>query len=215
MPDRNSFLAAIRANPDEDAPIFVFVDWLEEQGETEEAELLRVQCELRRTPRRLEEGEVCSGINQFRENPRWVELQGQIMALELRNPGLGLSNILDGARIGDVFQDAFLGRVQWNATVRCWEFQVGPIEGLRVPGRFAPAGREADADQWDGVRSCAWWAKVHARARSEQKKMLLTEIFIYGGREMQLFYSFLDRVLCVRLDPRGKLLGSSTFTASA
>jgi uncharacterized protein (TIGR02996 family) len=37
-------LAAVREEPDEDAPRLVLADWLEEQGDADRAELIRVQC---------------------------------------------------------------------------------------------------------------------------------------------------------------------------
>jgi len=44
---KEDFLAAIRANPDEDGPRLVYADWLEETGTDEaKAELIRVQCKL-------------------------------------------------------------------------------------------------------------------------------------------------------------------------
>ncbi len=48
MPDATPFLAAIRAAPDDDAPRLIYADWLDEHGEPERAELIRVQCELAR-----------------------------------------------------------------------------------------------------------------------------------------------------------------------
>jgi uncharacterized protein (TIGR02996 family) len=38
--------AAIRANPDDDTPRLVYADWLQENGEEERAEFIRVQCQL-------------------------------------------------------------------------------------------------------------------------------------------------------------------------
>lgn len=46
--DRDSFIAAIIARPDDDLPRLIFADWLDENGETERAEFIRVQCELAR-----------------------------------------------------------------------------------------------------------------------------------------------------------------------
>src|SRR5262245_1243255 len=40
------FLATIRESPDEDGPRLIYADWLEEQGECDRAEFIRVQCEL-------------------------------------------------------------------------------------------------------------------------------------------------------------------------
>lgn len=50
MTERESFLAAIIADPQEDAPRLIFADWLEEHGERDRAEFIRVQCELAMTP---------------------------------------------------------------------------------------------------------------------------------------------------------------------
>jgi uncharacterized protein (TIGR02996 family) len=38
--------SAIRANPDDDTPRLVYADWLQENGEDERAEFIRVQCQL-------------------------------------------------------------------------------------------------------------------------------------------------------------------------
>src|SRR5262245_41658733 len=46
MSDRDALLAAIRAAPDDDAPRLIFADWLEEHGDADRAEFIRVQVEL-------------------------------------------------------------------------------------------------------------------------------------------------------------------------
>lgn len=48
MSDATALLAAIRAAPEDDAPRLVYADWLEEHGQPERAEFIRVQCELAR-----------------------------------------------------------------------------------------------------------------------------------------------------------------------
>lgn len=45
MPDEQSFLDEIVANPDDDVPRLIYADWLEEQGNPR-GEFIRVQCEL-------------------------------------------------------------------------------------------------------------------------------------------------------------------------
>ena len=61
--NHDDFLRAIIENPDDDALRLVFADWLEERGENDRAEFIRVQIELARLPegdrrrRRLEERE--------------------------------------------------------------------------------------------------------------------------------------------------------------
>lgn len=48
MSDRAALLAAIRQFPEEDAPRLIYADWLDEHGESERAEFIRVQIELAR-----------------------------------------------------------------------------------------------------------------------------------------------------------------------
>lgn len=46
MSDREQFLKTIIANPEDDIPRLVFADWLEEHGQTDRAEFIRLQCEM-------------------------------------------------------------------------------------------------------------------------------------------------------------------------
>lgn len=50
MSDRDAFLFAIAAAPDDDLPRLVFADFLDEHAEAERAEFIRVQVELTRLP---------------------------------------------------------------------------------------------------------------------------------------------------------------------
>src|SRR5436190_19415841 len=46
MTTKNALFEAILAEPDDDAPRLVYSDWLEEHGDHERAEFIRVQCRL-------------------------------------------------------------------------------------------------------------------------------------------------------------------------
>lgn len=46
MTDREALLRAVLLSPADDTPRLVFADWLDETGQPERAELIRVQCEL-------------------------------------------------------------------------------------------------------------------------------------------------------------------------
>jgi uncharacterized protein (TIGR02996 family) len=48
--EEEAFLQAVIENPEDDAPRLIFADWLEEHGQPERAEFIRVQCELARLP---------------------------------------------------------------------------------------------------------------------------------------------------------------------
>jgi uncharacterized protein (TIGR02996 family) len=59
-----AFLAAIRDDPEDDAPRLVFADWLEERGDCR-GEFLRVQCALAR----LDEEDPCRAELTRRQEP--------------------------------------------------------------------------------------------------------------------------------------------------
>lgn len=44
MSDEDALLAAILADPDEDTPRLVYADWLQEHGDADRAEFIRLQC---------------------------------------------------------------------------------------------------------------------------------------------------------------------------
>src|SRR4051812_6366435 len=46
MPDDDAFLRAIIDNPDDDLPRLVYADWLDEHGDPDRAEFIRLQCTL-------------------------------------------------------------------------------------------------------------------------------------------------------------------------
>jgi uncharacterized protein (TIGR02996 family) len=43
MTDRDALYRAILAHPEDDTPRLVYADWLEENGRSEEAEIIRVE----------------------------------------------------------------------------------------------------------------------------------------------------------------------------
>jgi uncharacterized protein (TIGR02996 family) len=50
MTPDDAFLQAIINDPDDDTPRLVYADYLDDRGENERAEFIRVQCELARLP---------------------------------------------------------------------------------------------------------------------------------------------------------------------
>jgi uncharacterized protein (TIGR02996 family) len=47
----NDFMQEILANPDDDTPRLIYADWLDEYGDSLQAEFIRTQCELAKFPR--------------------------------------------------------------------------------------------------------------------------------------------------------------------
>ncbi len=52
MEQQQALLRAVCAEPDDDGPRLVYADWLEENGQPQRAEFIRVQTELARLPAR-------------------------------------------------------------------------------------------------------------------------------------------------------------------
>jgi uncharacterized protein (TIGR02996 family) len=69
LSDRDALLAAIRANPEEDTPRLMLADWLDENGEPERAEFIRIQCELERL---AADGSDSQQIYEFIRDVDWV-----------------------------------------------------------------------------------------------------------------------------------------------
>src|SRR5436309_9888956 len=52
MRDDEAFLRAVIDNPDDDLPRLVYADWLDEHGDHDRAEFIRLQCEMAEMARR-------------------------------------------------------------------------------------------------------------------------------------------------------------------
>jgi uncharacterized protein (TIGR02996 family) len=101
----DAFIRTILAAPDDDGPRLVYADWLEDQGQSPRAELIRVQIEMANMSRWVyAECKVCSATPNYEgdinhgkgcyvldsdgggsegaeEEPRWVELYDRTRAL--------------------------------------------------------------------------------------------------------------------------------------
>lgn len=66
MTEHDAFLADILENPEDDAPRLIYADWLDERGESERAEFIRVQCALAREPL------------DHPDYPRWQQREAQL-----------------------------------------------------------------------------------------------------------------------------------------
>jgi len=73
MSDEQALLAAIWAHPHEDTPRLMYADWLQENGHTDRAEFIRVQCELAR----LDEWDERRPALEKRKNDDYLQLSSQ------------------------------------------------------------------------------------------------------------------------------------------
>src|SRR5688572_20997900 len=92
----DAFLADIIANPDDDGPRLVYADWLEDNGQPERAEFIRLQIELSRLPEH--------------DGPRRAELEARERQL-LEEHGEEWTGPLPRAVTGRTFERGFLAGV--------------------------------------------------------------------------------------------------------
>lgn len=97
MMEHEALLAAVLTNPDDDAPRLVYADWLQEHGQPERAEFIRVQIEKALLEVRLVQRQGGHGAAGRRNR------QGDRQRLEiLRGCEVELFNFLRGALVADL-----------------------------------------------------------------------------------------------------------------
>jgi hypothetical protein len=76
------------------------------------------------------------------------------------------------------FDDPVLGRVEWNAKRKGWDFNAGPVAGRPIPASYDPADYRLPPTEhgWDGVRACVLWV----RANEPSARAYLTEQLFDG-----------------------------------
>jgi uncharacterized protein (TIGR02996 family) len=160
MTDHDALLAAICAAPEEDTPRLVLADWLEENDQPDQAQFIRIQIQLARTPAWEPFAVACRW-----RNPDWLTGRSfrhtlpQLDGFNLEWPsapfyrGLGyrlnIRSVIDWTQL----EHRIFGRVPvgefslWTATLDQWRlfaaspiaaqlrrvhFMTNPIEPLRV-----------------------------------------------------------------------------------
>lgn len=107
-PENPELLAAIIAHPDEDTPRLMYADWLQENGQPERAEFIRIQCD----PTADEAAEDRAAELEERHRGRWLAGLPQFRSArwEFRR---GFPEYLDVA--GDFFLERYeaFARVPW------------------------------------------------------------------------------------------------------
>jgi uncharacterized protein (TIGR02996 family) len=74
MSDGDALLAAIIANPDDDTPRLIYADWLDENGQAERAEFIRVQCRMARaTEFSWEDDRRLGELEMIAHREKWLE----------------------------------------------------------------------------------------------------------------------------------------------
>jgi uncharacterized protein (TIGR02996 family) len=120
MPTDDALLRAVLADPDDDAPRLIYADWLDEHGDCDRAEFIRVQCALARGPR---------------DDPRNPQLRQRERELLVTNRARWGAP-LDGVALSWTFRRGFVEEVEVAAMVflRRGErlFDVAPVRTVKL-----------------------------------------------------------------------------------
>lgn len=81
MAHEEAFIQSIREDPDDDAPRLIFADWLEEHGQADRAEFIRVQCRLARASEAESEQSVLLARAKDLLRTHWDEWVGLLRAI--------------------------------------------------------------------------------------------------------------------------------------
>ncbi|MBY0456726.1 MAG: TIGR02996 domain-containing protein [Gemmataceae bacterium] len=144
MGDREALLSAICAHPDEDTPRLIFADFLEENDRPAQAEFIRTQVELARTPAwepfavrcRWRRPDVVSGKGFLSTLPKLPGGQVDWAAEHPFRRGFGWWILVRAVSlwpdmVEPLFAQSPVGKVNfWNATLDDWR-RVGASECLR------------------------------------------------------------------------------------
>jgi uncharacterized protein (TIGR02996 family) len=137
MQMRQAFLDDIIAHPDDDAPRLIFADWLEEHGNPERAEFIRVQIELAR----VREDDPRGNVLRAREN-ELLDAFGMRWCLSLT--GEGVMTFRRG------FVEGVEASGEWSVNNGEWVFDQYPIREMRI--RYMNPSQVAVLTEWPQLR---------------------------------------------------------------
>jgi uncharacterized protein (TIGR02996 family) len=127
MTHADAFLRDILAHPDDDGPRLIFADWLEDHGQPERAEFIRVQCELAAM------AADAPGRRQREAHQDWLYHQhGREWLQPVRELGLAVDGVkFHRGFVGEVWveEQAFLAQADGL-------FATAPVQHLHLAGRL-------------------------------------------------------------------------------
>lgn len=81
MTHEEAFIQAIRETPNDDAPRLIYADWLEEHGQGDRAEFIRVQCRIAQTFEEESEQAALLARTESLLREHWDEWVGRLRAI--------------------------------------------------------------------------------------------------------------------------------------
>src|SRR5262245_29373729 len=132
MTDGDALLAAILADPDEDTPRLAYADWLQENGECDRAEFIRVQVDLARlTPNEIVPWNARAVALRAREKALLAAHGGDWLA-PLKKPGGPLPHEHTHGQFRRGFVEVVWMPASWFVGWSDILFRAAPVRELRV-----------------------------------------------------------------------------------
>jgi len=143
MTEREALLRAVCENPDEDTPRLVFADWLQENGDEERAEFIRLQIEL-------------VGMRDGKAKQKKQAREKELLKAHQVDWTAPLKEF-EGNRTGDyyVFRRGFVEAIASDGEIMVEEgdrvFALAPIREIVF----------ADEEEYGELAKCKWLLKLH------------------------------------------------------
>jgi uncharacterized protein (TIGR02996 family) len=199
MTQNEAFLQAIREAPADDAPRLIYADWLEEHGQADRAEFIRIQCRLARMSETASEHSLLTARAESLLRTHWEEWvwplrkivgpwcyrYGETWMEEKDHPA-ALQQFKRGFVTGVSLEtDSF---VRQSRAVR---FLIPQLERLHLWG-VGGRGRElADTPELQGVATLAFTDYYEAPMTASDAAALAASPYLKGLSHLQLGWNSL------------------------
>ncbi len=188
-----AFLQAIREAPDDDGPRLVYADWLDDHGQPERAEFIRVQCEQARG---VEERRAATLAQRAREllQAHWEDWVGPLRdATRPRGPNFGEAWLASGYSPAglEMFRRGFVD----SLTLGTEEFLsrtdvlagLLPLRSLTLRGAERRAEALAACPYLEGVETLAFVDYYDAPLKADGVRALASSPYLGRLRVLHLF----------------------------
>jgi uncharacterized protein (TIGR02996 family) len=158
-----SFLRAIRADPEADLPRLVWADWLEERdgpGDAARAEFVRVQCELKRLP----DGDPGYNALEDREHALLAEHERDWLGDSVTYVSEAGEWAFRRGLVGEVdFDPAHPPSPEWFARHAVTGVTLSPHSAMPTPDEFLRLANTESVREIDCTRASAEWTLASLR----------------------------------------------------
>jgi uncharacterized protein (TIGR02996 family) len=194
MTPDEAFLQAIREAPHDDTPRLIYADWLEEHGQSDRAEFIRVQCRLARMPNAMVEQAAWTARAEELLRRHWEEWVGSLRKIvgqwrdRYGERWLGEEYQADGLRR---FQRGFVTGISLEADsflrhARELRLLTPQLNWLHLWGGGGRARALAYSPELEGLATLSFIDYYHAPLTAQDAAELASSPYLHGLSTLQL-----------------------------